>query len=89
MTEIFVCPWCGCLTPKFHGNQKYCHPDIKNCRAEARKETKRKTYQKHREKYYAKYVEDTIGQSRLGSHRSKDYEKEYKMIQKEKRRLKL
>lgn len=87
-TKLIICPWCGNLTPQLHPNQKYCHPTVRDCRAEARKQTKRKTYYKHREKYYKKHWEEGLGQSRLGSHRTTDDdEEELKIIRNEKKRL--
>ncbi|MCK9150509.1 hypothetical protein [Methanobacterium alcaliphilum] len=91
-TTIKYCNWCGDPFEVKSPNQKYCSPGNKNCSHEAKRESWRKAASKYRKNY-----KDTLlisqmyklGSGFLGSSAEKDFNQEYKSIQKEKKRLKL
>ncbi|MCE5214496.1 MAG: hypothetical protein LLF83_07245 [Methanobacterium sp.] len=73
-------------------NQKYCHPDTKNCSKESKRDSWRKAAYKYREKY-KKVIHIPqvykLGSGWLGSKAEADFEEEYYSIQKEKKRLRI
>ena len=86
-TELKKCKWCGKPFKKKHNRQMYC---CKECAKEAEKEKalKRwlKWFYKHKKEMYQTAL---LGTSSLGQHREEDFNKEYKAIRKELKRLKL
>jgi hypothetical protein len=91
-TAIKYCNWCGDPFEVKSPNQKYCHPDIKNCSQESKRESWRNAAYKYREKY--KEIVSIpqvykLGSGWLGSKAKTDFDEEYYSIQKEKKRLKI
>lgn len=80
-SKLTKCPYCGKLFIKPHHKSKFCSKD---CFTKSRLDYKAKW---KREKYIPK--KPRLGSSSINSHRNKDFDKEYEIIHKELRRLKL
>lgn len=84
LTPIFLCPYCECLTPRYHHLQVYCHKTVKPCSINARKE-----YENEYHKLYQKrFNKHQLGSSNLREHANKDMIKEVKAIMRAKRKIK-
>jgi len=91
-TPVKYCRWCGDPFLVKSPNQRYCSPDVKNCSEEAKRESWRKAAHKYRENYKDVLKISQVyklGSGFLGSKPQKEFDAEYRAIQKEKRRLKL
>lgn len=92
VTKIKYCNWCGDPFEVKSPNQKYCSPNFRGCGQEAKRESWRKAAHKYREKYKNVLQISQVyklGSGWLGSTAENDFNKEYRAIQKEKKRLKL
>ena len=91
-TAIRYCKWCGDPFEVRSPNQKYCHPDTKNCSQESKRESWRKAASKYR-KNYKNILQISqvykLGSGLLSSTPKENFEEEYTAILKEKKRLKL
>ena len=91
-TAIKYCKWCGDPFEVRSPNQKYCHPDNKNCSQESKRESWRKAASKYR-KNYKNILQISqvykLGSGLLSSTPKENFEEEYRAILKEKKRLKL
>ena len=91
-TAIRYCKWCGDPFEVRSPNQKYCHPDNKDCSKESKRESWRKAASKYR-KNYKNILQISqvykLGSGLLSSTPKEDFEEEYTAILKEKKRLKL
>ncbi|MEN6293638.1 MAG: hypothetical protein ABFD07_16685 [Methanobacterium sp.] len=91
-TVIRYCKWCGDPFEVRSPNQKYCHPDDKNCSQESKRESWRKAASKYR-KNYKNILQISqvykLGSGLLGSTPKENFDEEYVAILKEKKRLKL
>lgn len=91
-TAIRYCKWCGDPFVVRSPNQKYCHPDDKNCSQESKRESWRKAASKYR-KNYKNVLQISqvykLGSGFLSSKPKNNFEEEYTAILKEKKRLKL
>ena len=92
VTAIKYCKWCGDPFEVRSPNQKYCHPDDKNCSQESKRESWRKAASKYR-KNYKNILQISqvykLGSGFLSSKPKNDFDEEYRAILKEKKRLKL
>ncbi len=92
VTAIKYCKWCGDPFEVRSPNQKYCHPDDKNCSQESKRESWRKAASKYR-KNYKNILQISqvykLGSGFLSSTPKNDFDEEYRAILKEKKRLKL
>ncbi len=91
-TVIRYCKWCGDPFEVRSPNQKYCHPDYKNCSQESKRESWRKAASKYR-KNYKNILQISqvykLGSGLLSSTPKENFDEEYRAILKEKKRLKL
>lgn len=78
------CEWCGNPFHKTHNRQMYCS---KECATNAKKEQDRHHWLKWFYKNKDHLYETQLGTRSLGPHREEDFEEEYKIIQKELKRL--
>ena len=85
MTPVFICPYCGCFTPKIHHSQVYCHKSIKPCAKYARRE-----YETEYHKLWDKKFkhDNNLGTENLREHRQKDFADELERIIQSKRKIK-
>lgn len=92
VTAIKYCKWCGDLFEVKSPNQKYCHPDDKNCSQESKRESWRKAASKYR-KNYKDILQISqvykLGSGFLSATPKHNFDEEYTAILKEKKRLKL
>ena len=91
-TAIRYCKWCGDPFEVKSPNQKYCHPDNKNCSQESKRESWRKAASKYRRNYKDILQISQVyklGSGLLSSTPKEDFDEEYIAILKEKKRLKL
>lgn len=79
-----VCAYCGKEFKKRSNAQKYC---CKKCSQNALKENKCDWIREYRKKYGIK--NKWLGIGLIGEHRVKNFEEEYRIIRKEKARLKI
>ena len=92
VTAIRYCKWCGDPFEVKSPNQKYCHPDDKNCSQESKRESWRKAACKYRNNYKNILQISQVyklGSGFLSSKPKNDFDEEYTAILKEKKRLKL
>ena len=78
------CAWCGNPFHKTHNRQMYCS---KECATNAKREQDRHHWLKWFYKNKDHLYETQLGTRSLGPHREEDFEEEYKIIQKELKRL--
>ena len=83
-TKKHKCEWCGNPFHKTHNRQMYCS---KECATNAKKEQDRRHWLKWFYKNKDHLYETQLGTRSLGPHREEDFEEEYKIIQKELKRL--
>lgn len=83
LTPIFICPYCGCFTPRLHHRQVYCHKSIKQCSKYAQME-----YHNEYEKLQRKKQKENLGGSDLREHKKDSFADELKAIMKEKSKIK-
>ena len=83
-TKKHKCGWCGNPFHKTHNRQMYCS---KECATNAKKEQDRHHWLKWFYKNKDHLYETQLGTRSLGPHREEDFEEEYKIIQKELKRL--
>lgn len=86
--NITLCEWCGKPFTTTH-NKKYCSIP---CRTEALREQNIRKVQRYRAKHGKSEKEQyfsNLGTSNLRQHRKKTFKDEQRLIQKEKRRLKI
>ena len=91
-TAIRYCKWCGDPFEVKSPNQKYCHPDNKNCSQESKRESWRKAASKYRRNYKDILQISQVyklGSGLLSSTPKEDFDEEYIAILIEKKRLKL
>jgi hypothetical protein len=92
VTTIKYCNWCGDPFEVKSPNQKYCHPDNKDCSKEAKRESWRIAAGKYRNKYKDVLQISQVyklGTGFLSSKSKSNFDEEYMAIHKEKKRLKL
>lgn len=84
MVFMSVCAYCGKEFKKRSNAQKYC---CKKCSQNAITDSQREYMRAYRKKYAIKT--NWLGIGLIGEHRVKNFEEEYRIIRKEKARLKI
>ena len=81
-SKVIICEYCGAMVLKTSNNQKYCDIEDKPCRYYAMLERQAKW---KRDNY--KNKKQLLGSSNLSEHSQEDFEKEKRLIRKERKRL--
>ena len=90
--KLKKCAWCGSEFIPQHNRQTYCTENGTYCRDEARREQGRKARLKHYNTYKDILSEEQrygLGGSMIGGHMNNNVNEEYRIVHKEKIRLKI